>query len=224
MFVKDYMTRHPIMVSAQTLASKAQQIMIENNIRHLPVVGDGKRPLGLITRNRLSIPPTDLPSLNVWEISRILSELKVEEVMVKREDLITISQEATLEEAAMVMIENAIGCLPVIEENVVVGIITEVDLLFELSTILGGSVEGIRVTIRVPDKVGEFAKIAKKVASLGCGIYAAGSVPSPKEPDFWDVVIKVRNIEQEKLVDALQEIKGQSIIDVRETHFRRFAS
>lgn len=224
MFVKDYMTRHPIMVSAKTLASKAQQIMIDNNIRHLPVVGDGKRPVGLITRNRLSIPPSDLPSLNVWEISRILSELKVEDVMVKREDLITISQEATLEEAALIMIENAIGCLPVIEENVVIGIITEVDLLFELSSILGGSVEGLRVTIRVPDKVGEFAKIAQKIASIGCGIYAAGSVPTPKVPEFWDVVIKVRNIEEEKLVAALKEIKGQTIIDVRETTFKRLAS
>ena len=70
MLVKDYMTRHPIMIAPDTPAVDAQNLMIENNVRHLPVVGDGKRLLGLITRERLRVPPTDLGSLNVWEISR----------------------------------------------------------------------------------------------------------------------------------------------------------
>ena len=73
MLVKDYMTRHPIMISPTTPAAEAQKLMIENRVRHLPVVGDGKRLLGLVTRERLRIPPTDLGSLNVWEISRLLS-------------------------------------------------------------------------------------------------------------------------------------------------------
>lgn len=53
MLVKNCMTRHPIMIAPEKLASEAQKIMAENNVRHLPVVGDGKRLLGLITRERL---------------------------------------------------------------------------------------------------------------------------------------------------------------------------
>jgi acetoin utilization protein AcuB len=216
MLVKDYMTRHPIMISPDALASKAQHIMIENNIRHLPVVGDGKRLVGLVTRNRLSVPPSDLPSLNVWEISRILSQLTVKDVMVKKESLFTIQQEAVLEVAAEVMVQNKIGCLPVVDKDgIVIGIISEVDLLTELSALLGGGVPGVRVTIRVPDQVGEFAKVTTAIASEGWGIYTSGGVKAPKVSGYWDIVLKVRNVSEEDLVAALEKIEGQEIIDVR---------
>jgi acetoin utilization protein AcuB len=216
MLVKDYMTRHPIMISPTTSAAEAQKIMVENKVRHLPVVGDGKRPLGLITRERLRISPADLGSLNVWEIARFLSNLTVKDVMVKDQDLLTIGQEATLEEAAQVMVKNKIGCLPVVEENVVVGIITETDMLTQLCDLLGGSVKGVRVTVRVPDQVGEFAKVTNVIASQGWGIYASGSVPAPKQPGYWDIVVKVQNVLKKELVTALEKVEGQQIVDVRQ--------
>jgi acetoin utilization protein AcuB len=216
MLVKDYMTRHPVMISPETPAAEAQQMMIENKVRHLPVVGDGKRILGLITRDRLRVPPTDLGSLNIWEISRLLSHLKVKDVMVKKNDLITIDPNETIETAAQEMIKNKIGCLPVVEDEVVVGIITEIDMLAELSNLLGGSIPGVRVTIRVPDQVGEYAKITSAIAQNGWGIYTSGGVPSPKKSGFWDVVIKVRSVPKDKLVSVLEQIDGQEIVDVRE--------
>lgn len=216
MLVKDYMTRHPIMISPDTPAQKAQQLMIDNDVRHLPVVGDGKRISGLITRDRLRVPPSDLGSLNIWEISRILSDLKVKDMMVKGKDLVTIGPNETLESAAQTMIKGKIGCLPVIEDEIVVGIITEVDMLAELSELLGGSVSGVRVTIRVPDKIGEYAKITSAIADNGWGIYTSGGVPSPKKPEYWDVIVKVRNAPRDDLITVLEKIEGQEIVDVRE--------
>jgi acetoin utilization protein AcuB len=216
MLVKDYMTQHPIMISPTTSAAEAQQIMSENRIRHLPVVGDGKRVLGLLSRQRLSIPPTDLASLNVWEISRYLNDLLVKDIMVKKTDLVCIEPDATLEAAAIKMIENKVGCLLILDDGIVVGIITEVDMLSELSNLLGGNVPGVRVTIRVPDKIGEYAKITSVIAKNGWGIQTSGGVPSPKREGFWDVVIKVRCDSKDKLVSVLEKIEGQEIVDVRE--------
>lgn len=216
MLVKDYMTRHPIMVGPETPAAEAQKIMAENNIRHLPVVGDGKRLLGLITGDRLSVPPTDLGSLNVWEISRLLWELNVSKVMVKRKDVITIDPDATIEQSAKKMIDHRIGCLPVIEENdVVVGILSEVDLLAELATLLGGGREGVRVTVRVPDRVGEFSKVTSSISSKGWGIYSSGSVPAPKKEGYWDLVVKVRNVAIEDLEEILSKDPDHEIVDIR---------
>lgn len=215
MLVKDCMTRHPIMISPETPLVKAQTMMIENKVRHLPVVGDGKRIVGLITRETLMVPPSDLGSLNVWEISRLLSDLKAEDVMVKENDLVTIDPEATLESAAESMIKNKVGCLPVIEDDVVVGIITEVDMLAKLSELLGGGVEGVRATIRVPNKVGEYAKIFSAVSEKGWGIYASGGAASPKTSDSWDIVIKVRRASKDELLKILEGIEGQEVIDIR---------
>jgi acetoin utilization protein AcuB len=215
MLIKDYMTRHPIMISPETSAGEAQQIMTDNQIRHLPVVGDGKRILGLISMVRLRIPPTDLASLNVWEISRFLSELKAKDVMVKKADLICTNQDSTMEEAAQLMIDNKVGCLLVLEDDIVVGIITEIDMMAQLNDLLGGGFTGVRVTMRMPDKKGELVKLTSAVADLGGGIYASGSMQSPKVPDHWDIVIKVRNVPKDILVDALEKISSQEIIDVR---------
>jgi acetoin utilization protein AcuB len=215
MLVKDCMTRHPIMISPETPAQKAQNLMIENKVRHLPVVGDGKRIVGLITRDSLTVPPSDLGSLNVWEISRLLSDIKAEDVMVKEKSLITIDPDATLESAAELMIKEKVGCLPVIEEGVVVGIITEVDMLAKLSELLGGGVEGVRATIRVPNKVGEYAKIFNTVSEKDWGIYASGGAATPKQPDFWDIVIKVRRATKDELLKVLEGIDGQEVIDIR---------
>jgi acetoin utilization protein AcuB len=217
MLVRDYLTRHPIMISPETHATEAQKIMLENKLRHLPVVGDGKRLLGLITRDRLSVPPSDLASLDVWEISRLLSNLEVKNLMLKRSELVTIAQTATLEEAAQTMLVHKVGCLPVIEDEIVIGIITETDLLTQLSNLLGGEVKGVRVTIRVPDKIGEFAKVTGAITARGWGIYASGALPSPKRPGYWDLVVKVRNVSEEKVSAALQGIDGQEIIDIRTT-------
>ena len=215
MFVKDYMTRHPIMISPDTSAAESQQIMTESNIRHLPVVGDGKRILGLISRERLRIPPTHLGSLNVWEISRYLNELRAKDVMVKKKDLITIDQNATLERAAQTMINNKVGCLLVLEEDIVVGIITEIDMMTQLTELLGGNEPGVRVTIRVPNIQGELAKISGAISEQGWNIYASGGVNTPKDPSQWDFVIKVRDVTKEELIAVLDKIDGQEIIDIR---------
>jgi acetoin utilization protein AcuB len=216
MFVKDYMTRHPVMVEPTMSIVEAQRIMAEARIRHLPVIETGKRLVGLLTRETMRIPPTDLASLNVWEITRFLSDLTVKDVMIKRENLVTIEPGATLEEAAQLMIKNKVSCLPVLEESIVVGIITEIDMMVQLIDLLGGSVPGVRVTIRMPNRKGELAKITGAIAAQGWGIYASGGVVAPKRPDYWDCVIKVRNVPKEELVAVLEQIEDQEILDVRE--------
>jgi len=74
----------------------------------------------------------------------------------------------------------------------------------------------MRGTVRVPDKAGEFAKITSAIASQGWGIYAAGGVPAPKHPGYWDAVFKVRDVPRDDLVAVLEKIEGQEIVDVRE--------
>jgi len=216
MLVKDYMTKHPLMVQPTISVVEAQRYMGENNIRHLPIVGKGKRLLGLVTRQTLLVHPATLGSLNVWEITRFLSDLTIGDVMVKAKDVITIEKDATIEEAARIMVEKKIGCLPVLEEGVVVGVITEIDLLAELMEMMATRVSGVRVTVRMPDQRGELAKLVSAISAQGWGILACGGVPSPKDPGKWDAVVKIRDVPKEEIVAALEKVEGQEIVDVRE--------
>ena len=216
MLVKDYMTKHPLMVEPTMSVVEAQRFMGENNIRHLPIVGKGKRLLGLVTRQTLLVQPTMLGSLNVWEITRFLSNLTVGDVMVKAPDVITIEQDATIEEAVRVMVENKIGCLPVLEEGVIIGIITEIDLLAQLMEMMATRIPGVRVTVRQPNVKGELAKLVSAIAAQGWGILACGGSPAPKNPAKWDAVVKIRDVPKEEIVAVLGKIEGQEIVDVRE--------
>lgn len=216
MLVKDIMTRHPILISPDTLAAEAQRIMAENNIRHLPVVGDGKRLKGLITRQVLALKPDFLGSLNVWEISRFLSNLKVKDVMIKDKDVITIDGDRTVERAARILTENKIGCLPVVEDGVVVGIITEVDLLNSYQIMLGLPVNGVRVTVRMPNVKGEFARMMAAFREHKMGVMGIGVYPSPRLEGYYDAVIKIPNASVQQVQEVVASIEGQQLIDVRE--------
>ncbi|MCK4314648.1 MAG: CBS domain-containing protein [Anaerolineae bacterium] len=216
MLVKDYMTRHPLMAGPTMSIVEAQRYMGENNIRHLPVVGDGKRLLGLVTRQTLLIDPGRLGSLDIWEIARYLSGLTVKDVMTKAKDVIVVEPNITIEEAARIMVENKIGCLPVVEEDIVVGIITEIDLLAHLMEMMATRVPGVRVTVRMPNVKGELAKLVGAISAQGWGILACGGAPAPKEPGKWDAVVKIRYVPREEIVAALGQVEGQEIVDVRE--------
>ncbi len=217
MLVKDYMTRHPLMVRPTMSIVEAQRYMGENNVRHLPVVGDGKRLLGLVTRQTLLIDPGRLDSLDLWDIARTLSGLTVQDVMVKAKDVITLDPDMTIEEAARLMVDKKIGCLPVLEDGVVIGILTELDLLSQLTEMMAMRWKGVRVTVRMPaDRRGELAKLVSAIAAQGWGITSLGGAPAPKEPDKWDAVVKIRYVSKEEVVKALQGVGDQEVIDVRE--------
>jgi acetoin utilization protein AcuB len=216
MLVKDFMTRHPIMIPPETKATEAQKLMLEGNIRHLPVVGDGKRLLGLLTRERLALKPDVMGSLDVWEITRYLADLTVQKVMLEADSVHTIDPDRTVERAARIMTENKVGCLPVIEDGVVAGILTETDLLNSYQQMLGLPSEGVRVTMRMPDQKGEFTKLMTVVTRKGWGIMGIGTFPTPRQKGFYDMVLKIPGVSADEVKEVLSQVPDQEIVDIRE--------
>ena len=217
MLVKDCMMRHPAMISPDALATEAQQVMAENRIRHLPVVGDGKRLVGLLTNRRLALEPDKLGSLDVWEIGRYLYGLKVKKIMIPGKNVYTIKPTGTVERAARSLEEHEIGCLPVVDEdNVVVGLITETDLLRSYQEMLGLPVPGVRVTIRMPDQIGEFNKLMNIVGEHELCVMGVGTYPSPRKGGYYDAVFKISEATLSEVEALLGQVAGQEIIDIRD--------
>ncbi len=216
MIVKEYMTKHPIMIRPTMSIVEAQGIMSEARVRHLPVVEAGKRLLGLITQETLRVPPTKLTSLNVWEITRYLSNLTVKDVMVDRKDVVTINPNITIEEAARVMVTHKIGCLPVLDEDIVVGIITDTDMMRHLIEMLDAPQTSVRVTMRMSLAKGELARLVTTISDQGWGIWALSGVLSPKDPNKWDAVFKIVDVSKEEVLAVLSQLEGQQVIDIRE--------
>jgi acetoin utilization protein AcuB len=129
----------------------------------------------LITRQSFALAPDVLASLDVWDITRYLSGLNVKNVMLGAAKVYTIEPDKTVERAAQIMNEHKIGCLPVIEDGTVAGIITESDLLDALQEMLGMPETGVRVTVRMPERAGEFAKMVDALREHRRGVIGIGT-------------------------------------------------
>ncbi len=124
--VRDLMTKDPITTGPALSLYDAYALMVENEVRRLPVLQHGQLA-GIIT---LSDIQRALPAaaLSAREATAVLqsSPLTVGDVM--STDPITVGPGDTLQEAAEQMLENQISTLPVVEEGRVVGIVTESDI------------------------------------------------------------------------------------------------
>jgi acetoin utilization protein AcuB len=155
----------------------------------------------------------------VWDIARTLSGLTVKDIMVKAKDVVTTSQDTTIEEAASLMVERKIGCLPVVDgppPGIVIGLITETDLLAHLAEMMGSRRPGIRATVRMQDRRGELARLVNVINSQGWGIMNLGGARAPKVPEMWDAVVKIREVSRDAVYAALSQIEGQELVDIRE--------
>ena len=126
--VKDWMTTGVITVTPNTTLPDAHQLMDTHKIRRLPVLDQQGKLVGLETRGDVrGAEPSDATTLSIWEVNYLLAKLTVEKIMTRNP--LTVSSEATIEEAAKIMLENKVSGLPVVDERgKEVGIITESDI------------------------------------------------------------------------------------------------
>jgi acetoin utilization protein AcuB len=125
--VKDWMTSNVITVAMDTTLPEAHKLMIEHQIRRLPVMKNG-RLVGMVTRGDVrGAEPSDATSLSIWEINYLLSRLKIEEIMTAQP--VTTRADATIGEVAERMLAHKISGLPVMnDQDELIGIITESDI------------------------------------------------------------------------------------------------
>lgn len=215
MLVKDRMTSDPLCGHPGMPVTEAQDLMREKKIRHLPIVDDDGTLVGLITqRSLLRALPSDVSNFSRFEVSYVLAKIKVRDVMAT--NVITVDQNTAVEEAARVMADEKIGCLPVMQDDKLAGIITDNDLFTIMVDLLGARRSGVRLTVLQPDRVGEVARLTTAIAREGGYLSVCVGYYPPKIPDSWTSVCKVLNLSQSKLVEIIDGLEDMQVQDVRE--------
>jgi CBS domain-containing membrane protein len=136
--VRDLMTSDVLVVGPDDPVTKIRDLMADRHIRHVPVVDDGQDLVGVVSDRDLLArtlgTDTDLPlSLQ----AELLDADKVRDVMTW--DVETVDVDEDVLTAAQVMLENKYGCLPVLEEGKLAGILTEADFVRFVATAAEGS-------------------------------------------------------------------------------------
>lgn len=211
MLVKDRMTLGPVTITPFTTFPEAFRIIRERRIRHLPVVDEEGKLIGIVAQtDLLHASPSTATTSTVFEMSYVLANLHVKEVM--SSPPITVAEDAPLEEAARVMVEKKIGCLPVMRDSELVGMITETDIFAVFVEVLGGEEASLRITVRVADVRGELARLASVISGLGGNICSVARFRG-EDPAHCYVTFRLEGVDEERLVPAL-EAEAEEVVHV----------
>jgi len=164
MFVSRSMTRKVITVGPQVNIFEAQELMAQNQIRHLPVVDESGRLLGIVTDRdiRSALPYKFFKKPPGKEEKKNFAQLKINEIMTRKP--ITISPSHTIQDALLIIQDSKVGALPVVDEDrKLKGIISVRDLLRAFTNVLGIGEPGTLLCILVEEKVGQLKKIVDAI-------------------------------------------------------------
>lgn len=136
--VKEFMSGTPVSIEPDASVIAALDLMIEHGFRHLPVLDEGRRVIGIVAFSdlRAALPiPLSLLNPLTSEQQHALRDTTVAEVMTDAPA--TAQTDTPLSEAVQALVDHRISCLPLVDESGRLdGIITETDCLQALVTAL----------------------------------------------------------------------------------------
>ncbi len=133
MRVRDLMSRQVVTIGTSDSCQEAVGRMHRARVRHLPVVNREGQLVGVVTDRDLRhhlFSPRVFEELGTTSVDMLLKAVPVSEIM--STDVVTVRADDDLAGAARIMLEDKVGSLPVVEDERVVGILTETDMLRQI--------------------------------------------------------------------------------------------
>ena len=183
---------------------KAQTMMAVNNIRHLPVL-EKSRLVGIISDRDIRgvlIPQRSGKEGGGKGAFYLPRDVKVDEAMTP--EPLFVEPGSDIEEAARLLYMNKIGCLPVMEKNKVVGIITDYDILWVFSEIMGVLESSCRLDVTIGDDPDGFEKVTEIILKHKGKIISVGMLPiKGKKKNVYSY--RLKNCETKAIIAGLKE-------------------
>ncbi len=163
MLIQEILHKNPICVAPETTLCDAYALMQKEGIRHLPVL-QGEKLSGIITDRDLRLATSRLAD-RPFEPGASVSEVMTTDVR-------TAHPKDPVERSTQLMRELKIGCLPVVEDGQLIGIVTSADLLDALLRLTGVHHPSGRLDIRMKDSPGELARLALLLSERHINIHS----------------------------------------------------
>src|SRR5438093_9566200 len=162
MHVSTWMSSPAHTVTPDTLTGEAVALLRHHRIRHLPVT-EGERVVGVVTDRDLRGVAPDIP------VSVVMSR-----------PVLVVGPRTGIDRAARFLFDRRIGCLPVVEDGRLVGILTQTDAVAALVEVLRVQVGGRRAEVVVTDRPDAMALAHQAIRGLGSEV--ARLVAATREP------------------------------------------
>jgi acetoin utilization protein AcuB len=200
MIVEEIMKTKVYTVTPTVTIADAMRLMESKRIRHIPVVESGQRLVGIVTLSdiRDAAPSIFRANDHVEDLQR-----PVDSIM--KRNVITGHPLDFVEEIAGVFYEHKISCLPITNDQKLVGIVTETDLLRTLVELTGAHQPGSQIEIRVPNLAGKLSDITSIIKGRKANILSVLVYPDKKNGQFKILVIRLQTMNPTVLIQDLKQ-------------------
>jgi acetoin utilization protein AcuB len=217
MLIRELMIPKPPVLTPHATMPDALRLMKEKGVHRMPVVDNHGHLVGIVAETDLhNATPSSATLLSFWEIPTLLAKITVEMLMVK--DVVTVTADTPVEDAARIMADHNIGSLPVMDGKELVGIVNQGDIFRAFMEMLGGRRKGVRVWATTQDQKGTAARISSAIAEVSGNVVGMGfHEVSDAKGSRWEVTLKVQDVSKAVLVEALTPCVIE-FLDVRENN------
>lgn len=213
MILEEIMSQDVVTLTEQDTIKKAIEVMREHKIRHIPIVNAEYHCTGLVSNQdiRDATPSIFASTENTDILQKPLSSIM-------KTNLITGHPLDFVEDVAVVFYENKIGCMPILNDKKLVGIISETDLLHTFVELTGSNQPGSQIQIKVPNKAGMLSDIATIFKTKKVNIQSVLVYPDPSDNQFKILAIRVQTMNPLPIVSSLKG-HGYNVLWPKEPEF-----
>jgi acetoin utilization protein AcuB len=213
MRVKNRMTPNPIVANLKTNYNEALRLMKQNHIKHLPIVDEKSKPVGIVTQhNMLLAAPSPVTTLNVFEIASFLDNVTMEKIMTS--PVLAVDESCSITNAANFMLINKIDSLLVMRDDALVGIITIADIFRTFIEITGGGQPGTRIEAKLPNQKGHLAPFIQALSNAGSFIVSL-AISNNESTDYGYMDVKERGGNEDEIRKELDKLGYVEIVSFR---------
>lgn len=205
MIVEEIMRTQVLTLKKDDTIESALKILIENHLRHIPIVDDENRVIGIISDRDIRDASPSILNNNGHEA--LLNP--VEKIMTR--NVITVHPLDFVEEVSAIFYEREIACLPVTKEGKLVGIITEKDMLYTLIQLTGANQVGTQIEIKVKNVAGMLTNVAAIIGKRNININSVLVYPDNRDSDHKVLVFRIQTMNPTNIINDLKK-EGYTVL------------
>ncbi|MGE6259375.1 acetoin utilization AcuB family protein [Heyndrickxia sporothermodurans] len=201
MVIEEIMKSNVFTLEGKDTIQSALLLMREKKIRHIPIVNADNHLIGLITERDIkeAVPS---PYIDREHLSNHLN-VPLEKIM--KTNVITGHPLDFVEEVAGLLYEHRIGCLPIILQQKLVGIITGTDILRTMVELTGVNQPGSQIEIKVPNRTGILHEITEIFSELKVNVHSVLVYPDKKDQHSKILVFRIQTMNPIRVIQHLNE-------------------
>lgn len=200
MLVEEIMNKDVISMQPNATIAEALQLLQVNRIRHIPIINGDVQVIGIVSDRDVRDAS---PSIFDKQSKGNVLQNEIQSIM--SHPVVTVHPLDFVEEVAGIFYDEEFACVPVVQDNKLVGMVTEKDMLYTLIHLTGTNVQSSHIEVKVPHKPGILPEVASVFGKRKTNITSVLVYPYKNDPNYKILVFRIQTMNPMPVIDDLRK-------------------